>query len=329
MIACIYGNGAAAFVEPTIQDLARAAAKEDVSLVGVRAERLRDAVPESLADVRILYVLPFEDPIDKESAATVEASDLLSRAFPRARVANSVVGHDLCSDRIELNERLIDRGIPVPETLVTSSPDEARKFIHQFEHAVLRDPRPRGHASSFVVFRDDSGSVVGEVRDKRYVIELVESGIGRNLQHGVLSYPPPYFLQRMVTRVGRRGVLIPAQVLRAYIIEDQIPFWTETYRDRVRRPSDFLLTSESGAPLRFVQVVSDEAEKLALRASKATGCTIAAVDIIRSDTGYVVLDVITDGRHLMIDRSFKNLPEFREAFDLDIHIASDLVERLR
>ncbi len=263
------------------------------------------------------------------SSSVQSTVDLLSRAFPKAKVANPTTAHELCTDRVDLSERLLERGIPIPETLVTNSPDEARDFIRQFEHAVLRDPRVRGQAGSLVVFADDAGTVVGETRDRRYVLELVESGIGRKLQHGVLSHPPPYFLQRMVTLVGRRGQLIPAQVMRAYVIDDQILFWTETYRDRVRRPSDFLLSAEAGAPLRFVQVVSDEAEKLALRASKVTGCPIAAVDIIRSDSGYVVLDVCTDGRHVMIDRSFENLPEFRDAFNLDRYIAEALVERLR
>lgn len=329
MIACVYGVGAAPFVEPTIQDLARAAADQHVELFGVKATKLTGPPLDRLAEVALVYVLPFEEPDPVGTSSVQDTVDLLSEAFPKARIANPIAAHELCTDRIQLSERLLERGIPVPETLVTSSPDEARDFIRQFEHVVLRDPRVRGHAGGLVVFADDAGTVVGETRDRRYVIELVESGLGRRLQHGVLDHPPPFFLQRMVTRVGRRGQLIPAQVLRAYVIDDQIPFWTETYRDRVRRPSDFLLSAEGGAPLRFVQVVSNEAEKLALRASKAIGSPIAAVDIIRSDSGYVVLDVCTDGRHVMIDRSFENLPEFRDAFNLDRQIAEALVERLR
>ncbi len=328
MIACVYGSGAADFVEPTIRDLARAAASEGTELIGVKAESLASAPPARMDEARLIYVLPFDTPLARDAVDGQEIADFLIEACPKARVANSVLAHELCTDRIALSERLLERGVAVPETLVTSSPDEAREFIDQFEHAVLRDPRVRGHAGGFVVFTDGDGTVVGEARDRRYVIELVGSGIGRRLEHGVLSHPPPFFLQRMVTGVGRRGVLIPAQVMRAYVVDDQIAYWTETYRDRIQRPSDFLLSGDSGAPRRFVQVVSNEAEKLALRVSKAIGCPIVAVDIIRSDSGYVVLDVVTDGRHVMIDRSFKNLPEYRDAFNLDRHIAEALVQRV-
>lgn len=320
MIACVYGSAATAFVEPTVRDLARAAAADGIELVGVPIGRIAAPHASAMEDVALVYVLPFDEAVDP--------AEVFLRAFPKAHTVNATTAHEFSTDRVSLSERLLERGVPVPETLVTDSPEEARDFILQYEHAVLRDPRIRGHSSGYVVFCDADGTVVGETRDRRYVIELLASGLGRKLEHGVLAHPPPFFLQRMVTRVGRRGVLIPAQVLRAYVIDDRVPFWTETYRDRVRRPSDFLLTAETGAPRRFVQVVSSEADKLARRAAKAVGAPVAAVDIIRSDTGYVVLDVVTDGRYVMIDRSFKNIPEFREAFDLDRHIAAALVERL-
>jgi hypothetical protein len=320
MIACVYGSAASAFVEATVRDLARTAAADDVELIGVPIGRIAQPGARVMDDVALVYVLPFDEDVDPAEAFPL--------VFPKAHTVNAPAAHELSTDRVLLSERLLERGVPVPETLVTASPEEARDFILRHEHAVLRDPRIRGHSSGYVVFCDDAGTVVGETRDRRYVIELLDSGLGRKLEHGVLAHPPPFFLQRMVTRVGRRGILIPAQVLRAYVIDDQVPFWTEAYRDRIKRPADFLLTSESGAPRRFVQVVSSEADKLARRAAKAVGAPIAAVDIIRADTGYVVLDVVTDGRYVMIDRSFKNIPEFREAFDLDRHIATALIERL-
>lgn len=328
MIACVYGGGADVFVEPTVRDLAQAAAARDARLVGIPVERLLAPVRRHMFEATQVYVLPFELPGAALEGAAPDGgvTDLLRDLFPKAVVANATAAHELSTDRVLLSERLMERGMAVPETLVTSSAEEARDFIRRSEHVVLRDVRVRGRGGGFVAFCDANGTVIGEARGRRYVLELEDAGVGCRLLHGVLSQPPPFFVQRLITRVGRGGVLLPAQVLRAYVIDDQIPFWTETYRDRVRRPSDFLLSAEAGAPRRFVQVVSDEAAKLALRVAKSVGARIAAVDIIRSDTGYVVLDVVTDGHHLMIDRSFKSLPEYRDAFDLDRHIVDALID---
>lgn len=325
MIVCIYGKGSHAFVEPTLRDLAAAAEARRARLVGATIERLAGPPAAVLPEATFAYLLPFEAPAaEADAPATIDA--LIASLLPNAAVANSIAAHDLCTDRVLLSERLLERGIPVPETLLTNSPEEARDFIRSHEHVISRDVRMLGRGGGFVVFSDGSGTVIGEARGRRYVIEFEESGLGCRLRHGVLSHPPPFFLQRLITRVGRAGVLLPAQVLRAYVVDEEIPFWTETYRDRVRRPSDFLLSAEAGAPLRFVQVVSDEAKKLARRVAKVVGARIAAVDIIRSDSGYVVLDVVTDGQHLMIDRSFKSLPEYRGAFDLDRHIVNALID---
>lgn len=38
-----------------------------------------------------------------------------------------------------------------------------------------------------------------------------------------------------------------------------------------------------------------------------------------------MLEVDTDGPHMMIDRSFKLLPEYREIYDLDRYIADLLL----
>ena len=324
-IACVYGSGAAAFVEPTVRDLARFVGTHRTDLVGVNLDQ---AVLQArvMSDVSLVYVLPFEMPRGVEDAPF----DLLTSIFPSASVVNALPPHDLSCDRLQLSERLIERGVAVPETLVTDSPEEVRDFIRQNELAILREPNVGGDGGGLLVFCDREGTVVGEAHGRRYVVEFVEASDGarRSLSHGVLSHPPPFFVQRMVTRVGRQGVLLPAPVARAFVVDDHVRFWIESDRERVRRPSDFLLTVESGARRKFVQVVSGEAEKIARRIAKVVGFQIGVVDLIRSDSGYVVLEVATDGRQCMIDRSVKQLPEFREAFDIDKAIAESLMSRL-
>jgi len=326
MIACVYGTGSAAFVEPTVRSMATAAAARGTKVVGVNLEKLLASPSAVMSDVLWLYILP----VDLPASAGDELLAVLKSAFPKAQIVNALPAHTLCCNRVLLSERLLDRGVPVPETLLTDSPDEARKFVKQHGHAMLREIQAKGSGSGLLLFCDRDGTVAGEARGRRYVVELDDAGGagGRELSHGVLTVPPPFFVQRMITRVRRHGVLAPAPVLRAFVIDDHIPFWIESYREKVERPSDFILTADSGALRRFVQVVSDEADKLARRVAEVMGFRIGAVDLIRSDSGFVVLDVITDGPARMIDRSFKDLPEFRAAFDLDRYTIESLMEDL-
>ena len=63
---------------------------------------------------------------------------------------------------------------------------------------------------------------------RRYVVEL--DAVRRRplaARTACCRCPPPFYLQRLVTDVGRGGVLKPAQILRAYIVDGQIVFWTE------------------------------------------------------------------------------------------------------
>jgi hypothetical protein len=142
----------------------------------------------------------------------------------------------------------------------------------------------------------------------------------------VLSCAPPFFLQRLVTDVGRAGVLRPAQVLRAYLVDGQIAFWSEAVRDRVRRPADFILSIPFGARCRLLRIASDTAVRVARRAADALGLRIGVVDLIRGgDEGPFVLEAETDGYHSLIDRGFQQLPEWRPVFDFDRLIADVLL----
>ena len=61
-------------------------------------------------------------------------------------------------------------------------------------------------------------------------------------------------------------------------------------------------------------------------AAEVMGVRFGAVDLIRTGSeGPYVLEVDTDGEHMIIDRQFKQLPEFRSVFDFDHHIAETLV----
>jgi glutathione synthase/RimK-type ligase-like ATP-grasp enzyme len=251
---------------------------------------------------------------------------LIRVLFPRAEVTNAMAAHALCWDKLAAARRLLERGVAMPETLITMDPDEARDFVRHHDQAILKEPRACGGHGHVVLFADQGGTIAGEMPGRRYLVELALSGVGRTLRHGVLTCPPPFYLQRLVTDVGRGGVLRPAQILRAYVVDGQIAFWAERRRDKIRRPADFIISAAFGARYHFVRAVSDAAETLARRAAEALGVRIGAIDLIRAgEQGPFVLEADTDGQHLVVDRSFKQLPDYREVFDLDRMIADVLL----
>jgi glutathione synthase/RimK-type ligase-like ATP-grasp enzyme len=276
--------------------------------------------------VERVYTLPFDVPPQLPAALPTAPPLLLRALFPRAELINAPEAHELSWDKIAMARRLLERGVPMPESLISDDAEEARAFVRRHGQAILKAPRSCGGHGHVVVFADDSGTIGGETVGRRYAVDFEPAGAGRSLAHGVLACPPPFYLQRLVTDVGRGGALKPAQILRAYLVDGQATFWTERYRERVRRPGDFIISVTFGARYRFLPEVSDAAQTVARRAAEVLGVRVGAVDLIRSgDEGPYVLEVDTDGYHMMIDRSFKRLPEYRDIHDFDRYIAELLI----
>lgn len=325
MIAILYGAAAEPWVGATAADIQAAAEARGGEIVRLTLETALRAHRE-WQSVRRLYVLPFDVPPDLPEDLPFDGAELVRALFPRADVVNPMPVHALCWDKIAAAQRLHERGIAMPETLITMDPDEARAFVLHHQHAILKEPRSAGGHGHVVLFADADGTIAGEVPGRRYVFEPVLSGVGRQLRHGVLSCPPPFYLQRLIADVGRGNVLRAGQILRAYVVDSQIAFWSERRRDKIRRPADFIVSATFGARYHFVRAVSDAVETLARRTAEALGVRVGAIDVIRAgDQGPFVLEADTDGQHLFVDRSFKQLPDYRDVFDFDALIAELLL----
>jgi hypothetical protein len=320
MIVCLYGRACAPFVEPVVRDLSAAAAAAGGEIQPLTIEAaLTDQ--ERRAAVHRLYVLPFDPPPSSEWPTAPAA--LVRALFPRIDVATSFAVQDLCWDKVATQERLLDRGLPVPETLMSAEPAEVYEFVRAHRFAILKERFSCGGQGHVVVWFEGD-QLVGDSGSHQYPLHLVTEGTRRLYGDG-LVYPAPFYVQRLVADVGPRGVT-PGQVLRAYIVDNHVIFWSERYRDRYQRPSDWLINVARGAKYRFVLSVSEEVRKVALRSAEVLGMRIGAVDVIRTGSqGPYVLEVDTDGYHMMIDRQFKEIPEYREFFDLDRYIAEALL----
>ena len=319
MIAILYGGPFAPFVETIIRDLCRAGGDLGLDFQPLSVERAVEQ-PAHCARVERLYVLPFDVPEDDST----RPSAFVRRLFPRAEVINPVEAHELCWDNLTTAERLLNRGIPVPESLYTSSPDEVREFVARNRFAILKERRSCG-GQGHIILCDSDEVLVGEANGRRFVVELEGAdGAQRRLREGVLTYPGPFYVQKLIGETVQ-GRFRPGQVLRAYMVDGQITFWTERYRLRYLRPSDWIVNVGLGARYRFVLETSEEIRKVAQRTAEVLGVRVGVVDLIRTGSaGPYVLEADTDGCHMYIDRQFKQIPDFRDPFDFDRFIAGVL-----
>lgn len=316
VIACLYGRAGLPFLEPTINDLVDAVAHLRGELIPIAIE---DALahPQRCGEVERIYVLPFDAPAGYDPAI------LVRELFPRALPVISFAVQDLCWNKVLTQTRLLERGIPVPESLITSNSMELRSFVKRYGFAILKERSSCGGHGDLVVWLED-GELYGDSGSHRYRLALKDQG-ERRVNGETLTYPAPFYVQRLVGSVRTRR-FEPGQQLRAYVVDNQVRFWAERYRERYTRPSDWMVHAAREARYRFLQTVSEETQKLALRAAEVVGARIAAVDIVRTGSqGSFVLEVDTDGHHMMIDRSFKRIPEYRDFFDLDHYIARALM----
>lgn len=319
MIAILYGSACAPFVEPIARDIQRAAAEAGATVHALTAEQAARH-PARCARIERLYVLPFDVP----GGESLRPATFVSRLFPRATVVNPMDAHELCWDKFTTAERLLARGIPVPESLYTASADEVREFVARHGFAILKERRSCG-GQGHVVLCDTDDVLVGEVRGRRFAVELEGAEARRTLRHGVLTYPAPFYVQRLIGDTVR-GRFRPGRVLRAYVIHGRVAFWTERYRERYLRPADWVVSVGLGAKYRFVLEVSEEIRKVAVRTSDVLGMAVGAVDLIHTGgSGPYVLEADTDGHHMYIDRQFKQIPDYRDPFDFDRLIAAALV----
>lgn len=322
MIALLYGRAVTPFVERTLFDICEAAQELGGEIRPLTIE-MATANPTLRGDVRRLYIFPFDPPPSARVAPEPAAMGrFVKHLFPRVEIVNSLASQELCWDKLVTQQRLVNRGVTVPDTLVTSEPSEVLEFVREHGFAVLKEREACGGQGSIVLWLED-GRLVGDSGSHQYDVDLVADG-ERRLIDTRFVYPAPFYVQRLIAD-NMRGDLAPGQLLRAYIVDGQIAFWTERYRDHYRRPSDFLINAARGAKYRFVLNVSEEAKKLALRAAEVVDVRVAAVDILRSIGGLYVLEVDSDGYHMMIDRQFKHIPEYRDFFNLDRYVAETLL----
>ncbi len=321
-IACVYGADIQPFVGTAIVDLCRAVEDEGGEMLPISAERAwRERGQGPAFDA--VYTFPFDVPLGLGAPAEVEA--FLRQTFGEAPLVVPLELQELCWDKLATQERLLSQGVSMPDTLLTDDFDELRRFVREHRFVVLKQPQGCGGQGHLVLWLED-GRVVGDGGSHRYVLE--PSPAGKTVLDGeVLRHPGPYYAQRLVAHYTRDEIT-PPQVLRAYVVDREIVFWTERYRTSYERPSDWIVNIGRGAQYRFLHDVGDATRKAAVRTAEVLGLRFGVVDLVRTAaSGVYVLEADVDSHHMIVDRSFKAIPEYRDFFDFDRYIARSLVHR--
>jgi len=136
MIVCLYGQSAEPFVTPAVADLQRAAAARGGEITALAIEAAVHA-PHPRPDVQRLYVLPFDVPPDLPRSLPMAAPQLIEALFPRAELVNAPPTHELCWDKIAMARRLLECGVPMPDSLVSADPEEAIDFVRHHGQATM------------------------------------------------------------------------------------------------------------------------------------------------------------------------------------------------
>lgn len=149
-----------------------------------------------------------------------------------------------------------ENGLPVPRTAVTENHDEALKCFHELGGDVVFKPLfgSRGVGTSRITDPDVAARIFRAV----------------SFHHGVL------YLQEFINHGGSD--------IRAFVIGDRVVA-------SMRRISSSWKTNVSLGAKPFSLDLTEELQKLAIKAAKIIGCKVTGVDIIEGPNGPVLIEL--------------------------------------
>jgi len=167
---------------------------------------------------------------------------------------------DLAGDKVRTSLRLAERGIPTPRTVVALSAEAAMKAIEQIGYPAVLKPAV-GSWGRLMAKVDDRGAAEQLIEHKEALASPVHS---------------VFYVQEFVPK--------PDRDLRAFVVGDTV------VAAMFRRSADWRTNAARGATTEAAPL-TPELTDLALRAARAVGGGVLAVDLMESRTGLVVHEV--------------------------------------
>jgi tetrahydromethanopterin:alpha-L-glutamate ligase len=214
---------------------------------------------EDLCSLDALVVRKLGDPIDPLTPSRLNLLRTLERRG--VKVFSSAAAIDEANDRYRMSLQLAEAGIPLPETIVTESLDEAVSLVERWGRVVVK-PLLTSKGRGMQLLR----------RDDAYRLSL------KHWNHRSTS---PFYVQRYVEATSDIGVaLLGNQIIGAY--------------QRVAAPGAWQTTIREGGHYEPYAPDSTVAA-LAQRAAEPFGLDYTVVDLVRSDNEWLAYEVSAFG----------------------------------
>ena len=195
---------------------------------------------------------------------------------------------NICGDKSLTTSVLVSSGIPMPRTVIAYSMESALKAIEEMGYPVVLKPA----IGSW-------GRLISKVNDREAAEALLEHKKILGTYHH-----SSFYIQKYVNK--------PDRDIRVLVIGDKIA--AAIYR----RSSHWITNASRGATAEPCPVTS-EIEELAMKAAKAVGGGILAVDILEDNGKYLVIEInYTPEFKLLHETTGVNVAEMMVDFALEV-----------
>jgi [lysine-biosynthesis-protein LysW]--L-2-aminoadipate ligase len=188
------------------------------------------------------------------------------------RVINSRTVASNCADKVVTTSLLASASVPVPETLVAFSADAALRAVEMLGYPAVVKP-PVG----------SWGRLLARVNDR----DAAEAVLEHKATLGSVSHHV-YYLQQHIAKPGRD--------IRAFVVGDDVLC-------AIDRASSHWVTNTARGAMARNRPLTDEIVELSLRAARAVGGGVLAVDLLE------------DGDRLLVSEVNHSM-EFRNSIDV-------------
>lgn len=182
--------------------------------------------------------------------------------FKGHRVVNDLQVQLMAGNKMFTSLALVKNGVPTPRTSASTSHDVAMKqFSEKFgESAVLKPVT--GSWGRMIALLNDKAAAMAVLEDRAYMYPLYSI----------------YYMQEFIRR--------PPRDIRAFVVGDRVVGAIYRYE----ADGDWRTNTAIGARAEKCEV-SNELEKIVLKAARSIGNGIFGVDVMESDKGYMVHEV--------------------------------------
>ena len=228
--------------------------------------RSRD-IPFEKIDVRKL-ILDFNRPL-KNFDIVLERCIDHSRALNTLRIfndwciptINTYEVASICGDKLLTTGALVKAGVPTPRVMVAYTPESALEAIESMGYPVVLKPA----VGSW-------GRLISKINDREAAESILEHKTVLGTYHHSVFY-----IQEFVPKKDKRDI-------RSFIVGDDCIA-------AIYRRSDHWITNTARGAEASNCPVTDELRDISLRAARAVGGGIVAIDLFETDAGYTVNEV--------------------------------------